>query len=91
MTDYNDLLSSSNTGFSDSLEDNPFADATSHNQNPAQSMIEPTHTPSTEDYRQMSKSLNNLSLDEAAASSPSGNNTAYEQQEGNTESEVSDR
>lgn len=89
MTDYNDLLSSSTTGFPDSLEDNPFADATSHNTNVAQSMIEQPNTPTTEDYGQMSKSLNNLSLDEAAASPSSGKNTPYEQPKDDTEPEVS--
>lgn len=90
MTDYNDILSSSTKGFPDSLEDNPFADATSHNTNVAQSMIE-QNTPTTEDYGQMSKSLNNLNLDEAAASPSSGKSTPFEQpiNEPEPESEVS--
>jgi len=88
MSGYDDLLSSSNTGFQDSLDDNPFADATSHNANIAQSMIEPRHTappePPTdqaEDYSQMSKSLNNLSIDRSPNTQHSQNETHHEQYE----------
>ncbi|KAG2173376.1 hypothetical protein INT44_008728 [Umbelopsis vinacea] len=84
MSGYDDLLTSSNSGFQDSLEDNPFADATSHNSNVAQSMIEPRQTSTesnveqAEDYSQMSKSLNNLSIDKSPSTQYSSQDTTYE-------------
>jgi hypothetical protein len=85
MSGYDDLLSSSNVGFQDSLEDNPFADATSHNANVAQSMIEPRRTAPeqpnepAEDYNQMSKSLNNLSIDRSPSTQYKEPETDYDQ------------
>ncbi|CAO3677392.1 unnamed protein product [Umbelopsis vinacea] len=85
MSGYDDLLSSSNVGFQDSLEDNPFADATSHNANVAQSMIEPRRTAPeqpnepAEDYNQMSKSLNNLSIDKSPSTQYKEPETDYDQ------------
>lgn len=95
MSGYDDLLSSSNSGFQDSLEDNPFADATSHNANVAQSMIEPRHTSTVptaepaEDYSHMSKSLNNLSIDKSPSTQYSPQDTPYEQYEEDNERIVS--
>jgi hypothetical protein len=95
MSGYDDLLSSSNSGFQDSLEDNPFADATSHNANVAQSMIEPRQTSTVptvepaEDYNQMSKSLNNLSIDKSPSTQYSSQDTPYEQYEEDNEPIVS--
>jgi hypothetical protein len=95
MSKYDDLLGSSNAGFQDSLEDNPFADATSHNTNVAQSMIEPRQTStesSTEpaaDYGQMSKSLNNLSIDKSPTTQYTPQDSPYEQYREETEPTVS--
>ncbi|KAH8554393.1 Vps5 C terminal like-domain-containing protein [Umbelopsis sp. PMI_123] len=96
MSGYDDLLGSSNAGFQDSLEDNPFADATSHNTNVAQSMIEPRQTStesSTEpaaDYGQMSKSLNNLSIDKSPTTQYTPQDSPYEQYREETEPTTSE-